>query len=136
MTAALVADEPTYAVPLPTRKGAVITRWLITTDHRTIGNLYLISSMGFFLVGGGLMALIGRRSTCTTRTWRLRRSPRPTTACSRGSAADRRHRAAGFGAARRPRMTAHGGVLGSRQAAWSQAVDGQAARGERKRASR
>src|SRR3954467_8211627 len=59
MTATLVADEPTYAAPVTTRKGSTITRWLITTDHKTIGNLYLISSMGFFMVGG-LMALIMR----------------------------------------------------------------------------
>src|SRR3954467_6041222 len=59
MTATLVADEPTYAAPTGTRKGSVITRWLITTDHKTIGNLYLISSMGFFMVAG-LMALIMR----------------------------------------------------------------------------
>src|SRR3954463_11428935 len=59
MTAALVVDEPTYAAPTGTRKGSVITRWLISTDHKTIGNLYLISSMGFFMVGG-LMALIMR----------------------------------------------------------------------------
>src|SRR4051794_36583553 len=59
MTATLVADEPTYAAPARERKGSVITRWLITTDHKTIGHLYLISSMAFFLVGG-LMALIMR----------------------------------------------------------------------------
>jgi cytochrome c oxidase subunit 1 len=37
----------------------VVVRWLTTTDHKTIGNLYLISSMGFFLVGG-LLAMLMR----------------------------------------------------------------------------
>jgi cytochrome c oxidase subunit 1 len=60
MTAAFVTEEQAaYAVPAGAHKGSVVARWLTTTDHKTIGNLYLISSMGFFLVGG-LMALIMR----------------------------------------------------------------------------
>ncbi|MEV6173580.1 cytochrome c oxidase subunit I [Streptomyces sp. NPDC051954] len=41
------------------RTGRVIVEWLITTDHKKIGHLYLITSFAFFLVGG-LMALIMR----------------------------------------------------------------------------
>src|SRR3954465_4536650 len=60
MTAAFATEEQAaYAVPAGARKGSVVARWLTTTDHKTIGNLYLISSMGFFMVGG-LMALIMR----------------------------------------------------------------------------
>src|SRR4051795_12640730 len=59
MTAAFVTEEQAYESPARARKGNVITRWIITTDHKTIGHLYLISSMGFFLLAG-LMALIMR----------------------------------------------------------------------------
>ena len=41
------------------RKGGVLARWLSSTDHKVIGNLYLISSFGFFLIAG-LMALLIR----------------------------------------------------------------------------
>ncbi|CAM5651327.1 hypothetical protein SANTM175S_07428 [Streptomyces antimycoticus] len=42
-----------------TRQGSVLVEWLTTTDHKKIGHLYLISSFGFFLVGGAL-ALVMR----------------------------------------------------------------------------
>ena len=45
MTATFVPDQQAYAVPVTTRKGRTITRWLITTDHKAIGNLYLFTSM-------------------------------------------------------------------------------------------
>ncbi|GAA4506702.1 MULTISPECIES: cytochrome c oxidase subunit I [Nonomuraea] len=41
------------------RTGTVIASWLSTTDHKVIGYLYLISSFGFFLIGG-VMAMIIR----------------------------------------------------------------------------
>ncbi|GGX38546.1 cytochrome c oxidase subunit I [Streptomyces noursei] len=41
------------------RRGAVLVDWLSTTDHKKIGHLYLITSFGFFLVGG-LLALVMR----------------------------------------------------------------------------
>jgi cytochrome c oxidase subunit I len=56
------------AAPAPTsppaarsgyRKGSLLTEWLSTTDHKVIGHLYLITSFGFFLIGG-LMAMIMR----------------------------------------------------------------------------
>jgi cytochrome c oxidase subunit 1 len=40
-------------------KGNVLVRWLTTTDHKTIGYLYLITSFLYFLMGG-VMALIIR----------------------------------------------------------------------------
>ena len=45
---------------IPTRRrGAIVVSWLTSTDHKVIGNLYLITSFVFFLVGG-LMAMIMR----------------------------------------------------------------------------
>jgi cytochrome c oxidase subunit I len=41
------------------RKGSVMASWLSSTDHKIIGHLYLITSFGFFLIGG-LMAMIMR----------------------------------------------------------------------------
>ncbi|MBO3751380.1 cytochrome c oxidase subunit I [Streptosporangiaceae bacterium NEAU-GS5] len=41
------------------RTGTRLTSWLSTTDHKVIGHLYLITSFGFFLVGG-VMALVMR----------------------------------------------------------------------------
>ncbi|MGW1554568.1 cbb3-type cytochrome c oxidase subunit I, partial [Streptomyces sp. NPDC002346] len=55
------ADE-SYANELPVRSkepGNVVVRWMTTTDHKTIGTLYLVTSFAFFVVGG-VMALIMR----------------------------------------------------------------------------
>ncbi len=41
------------------RPGNQVVRWLTSTDHKVIGYLYLITSFGFFLIGG-LMALVMR----------------------------------------------------------------------------
>jgi cytochrome c oxidase subunit 1 len=41
------------------QRGNVVVSWLTSTDHKVIGNLYLISSFGFFLVGG-VMAMVIR----------------------------------------------------------------------------
>ncbi|MBN0039698.1 cytochrome c oxidase subunit I [Cellulosimicrobium cellulans] len=45
----------------PTREGLAraLLRWVTTTDHKTIGRMYLVASFAFFLVGG-LMALVVR----------------------------------------------------------------------------
>ncbi|MGH3471600.1 MAG: cbb3-type cytochrome c oxidase subunit I, partial [Nocardioidaceae bacterium] len=45
--------------PHRSTKGQVIVRYLTTTDHKVIGNLYLMTSFCFFLVGG-LMAMVMR----------------------------------------------------------------------------
>ena len=34
--------------------GGVVWKWMTTTDHKVIGNLYFITSMGFFMFGGVL----------------------------------------------------------------------------------
>ena len=41
------------------RKGSIMADWLSSTDHKVIGHLYLITSFGFFMIGG-VMALIMR----------------------------------------------------------------------------
>jgi cytochrome c oxidase subunit I len=41
------------------RKGSIIVKWATSTDHKTIGHLYLITSFVFFMVGG-LMAMLMR----------------------------------------------------------------------------
>ena len=73
MATTLPLQEPTQGRPttLPPRqaallsatrvedKGNIIVKWITSTDHKTIGYLYLISSVLFFLLGG-VMALIIR----------------------------------------------------------------------------
>jgi cytochrome c oxidase subunit 1 len=57
------ASAPRPATPLygsrVEQKGNVLVRWITTTDHKTIGYLYLITSFLYFLMGG-VMALIIR----------------------------------------------------------------------------
>jgi len=48
-----VSEAPTPVAPKPTNKGATVAKWLSTTDHKVIGNLYLITSMVFFAVEPG-----------------------------------------------------------------------------------
>jgi cytochrome c oxidase subunit I len=52
-------DLSTPAVPVNGGKGRTVVRWMTTTDHKTIGYLYLITSFFFFLLGG-IMALLIR----------------------------------------------------------------------------
>jgi len=47
------------AAPAPTSKGRLLVKWLTSTDHKTIGYLYLITSFAWFLIGG-LLALLLR----------------------------------------------------------------------------
>ena len=46
------------AIPRPRRytKGQAFVKWITSTDHKTIGYMYLITSFAFFAVAG-LMAL-------------------------------------------------------------------------------
>ncbi|MCH1883453.1 cytochrome c oxidase subunit I [Agrococcus sp. ARC_14] len=44
--------------PSAQRKGNVVVSWITTTDHKTIGYLYLITSVLFFLIGGVMALLI------------------------------------------------------------------------------
>jgi cytochrome c oxidase subunit 1 len=48
----------TVAPAKPTRKGDTVVKWLTTTDHKTIGYLYLITSFIFFCIGGVLALVI------------------------------------------------------------------------------
>src|SRR5665213_3620006 len=39
-------------------RGQTVVRWVTTTDHKVIGNLYFITSFAFFMIGGLLAMLI------------------------------------------------------------------------------
>ncbi|MEU5620950.1 cbb3-type cytochrome c oxidase subunit I, partial [Streptomyces sp. NPDC047802] len=55
------ADDA-YQDELPVRRrqpGNVVITWLTTTDHKTIGTLYLGTSFAFFMLGG-VLALVMR----------------------------------------------------------------------------
>ncbi|HAS30795.1 MAG TPA: cytochrome ubiquinol oxidase subunit I, partial [Microbacterium sp.] len=41
------------------QKGNIVVKWITSTDHKTIGYMYLIASVLFFMLGG-VMALIIR----------------------------------------------------------------------------
>ncbi|GGZ12905.1 aa3-type cytochrome oxidase subunit I [Streptomyces poonensis] len=60
MAAQTEPTEPVTLVPVegPRGRGRVVVSWLTTTDHKKIGNLYLITSFIFFLFGGALALLI------------------------------------------------------------------------------
>ena len=51
-----IAQPTTLGVPARRSKGETVVRWMTTTDHKVIGNLYLATSMVFFAIGG-VMAL-------------------------------------------------------------------------------
>src|SRR5690606_22041337 len=51
--------EPSIEQVRRRRTGTRLASWLSSTDHKVIGYLYLITSFGFFLVGG-VMALVIR----------------------------------------------------------------------------
>ncbi|WP_301125864.1 aa3-type cytochrome oxidase subunit I [Streptomyces cacaoi] len=57
MATTQAGTEPASPVPQQSRgHGRAVVNWLTTTDHKKIGHLYLVTSFGFFLVGG-LMAM-------------------------------------------------------------------------------
>ena len=55
------AERPTLdaSVAAPSAKGKNFVKWITSTDHKTIGYLYLISTFMWFLIGG-LLALFLR----------------------------------------------------------------------------
>ncbi len=61
MTSATLNREASVpaAAPRPRLKGQTFVKWVTTTDHKVIGNLYFITSFIFFLLGG-VMALFIR----------------------------------------------------------------------------
>jgi cytochrome c oxidase subunit 1 len=58
------APQRAFGTPSVDRKGNVVVKWITTTDHKTIGYLYLISSFIFFCLGG-VMALVIRAQLWT-----------------------------------------------------------------------
>ena len=60
MTATATAPSATTGIsPSVGRKGNVIVKWITSTDHKTIGYMYLIQSFIWFMIAG-VMALIIR----------------------------------------------------------------------------
>jgi cytochrome c oxidase subunit 1 len=53
------ATRPGLSTPAVVRRGNVLVSWITSTDHKTIGYMYLISSFVYFCIGG-VMALIIR----------------------------------------------------------------------------
>jgi cytochrome c oxidase subunit 1 len=55
------AERPTITnvPPMQTKKGKAFVKWVTSTDHKTIGYLYLITSFAWFLIAG-LLALLLR----------------------------------------------------------------------------
>ncbi|MDQ1033144.1 hypothetical protein QF035_010726 [Streptomyces umbrinus] len=59
---ALNQQEAASAEPVTNRRisaGVRLMGWLTTTDHKVIGNLYMVTAFGFFLLGG-VMAMVMR----------------------------------------------------------------------------
>jgi cytochrome c oxidase subunit 1 len=55
------AERPTInpVAPAPSSKGKNFVKWITSTDHKTIGYMYLMATFGWFLIGG-LLALFLR----------------------------------------------------------------------------
>ena len=55
------AERPTIdtAAPVPSVQGKNFVKWITSTDHKTIGYMYLITTFAWFLIGG-LLALFLR----------------------------------------------------------------------------
>ena len=56
--ATIIREPDTVLVPARARRGSVVVKWLTSTDHKVIGNLYLITSFVFFLFAGAMALLI------------------------------------------------------------------------------
>jgi len=52
-------STPDFQASRVGRKGNIIVRWATSTDHKTIGYMYLITSFLYFLLAG-IMALVIR----------------------------------------------------------------------------
>ena len=61
MTAVVAPGTRSYlpAGHHPQRRGSAVVNWITTTDHKLIGQLYLFTAFGFFLLAG-IMALLMR----------------------------------------------------------------------------
>src|SRR3954463_16255430 len=60
---AILTTEPEHLLrevtsPRKLSPGQTVVKWVTTTDHKVIGNLYFISSFVFFMIGGLLALLI------------------------------------------------------------------------------
>ena len=49
-----IPEASLILTPVRPRKGLTVLRWMTTTDHKVIGNLYLATSMIFFAIAGVL----------------------------------------------------------------------------------
>ena len=59
MTSTALRTATGTEIATPTRQlGTISWKWMVTTDHKVIGNLYFITSMLFFLFGGILAMAI------------------------------------------------------------------------------
>ncbi|MGW1547423.1 cytochrome ubiquinol oxidase subunit I, partial [Streptomyces sp. NPDC002346] len=50
-------SDDSYEDELPAkqkRPGSIVVKWATTTDHKTIGTMYLLTSFAFFVIGGVL----------------------------------------------------------------------------------
>src|SRR5690554_7875474 len=52
-------ERKEISAPVQRRSGSLLVNWVTSTDHKTIGYMYLITSFLFFCIGG-LMALVIR----------------------------------------------------------------------------
>ena len=59
MTTYAERSAVTVGSPMPTPKGKSFVKWITSTDHKTIGYMYLMTSFAWFLIGG-LLALLLR----------------------------------------------------------------------------
>ncbi len=53
-----VGQTSTGMKPTKVSKGRLFVKWITSTDHKTIGYLYLITSFTWFLVAGVLALLL------------------------------------------------------------------------------
>ena len=54
MTTYAQSPTNTESTAIPAAKGKNFVKWITSTDHKTIGYLYLMTSFAWFLIGGVL----------------------------------------------------------------------------------